>query len=364
MDAQSLDPANVNRLGVFLPNWVGDAVMATPTLRALRDHFSGARIIGLMRPAIADVVAATGLLDEAWFFDRRGWDRAQGLWAVSRRLRKARLDLAVLLPNSFAPAWISWLAGARERVGYVRREPRGWLLTRRLTPPRRDGRLVPSSTLDYYLKLAAAVGCSPGVPAMELATTTADERAADEAWKTLGLGNRPVVAVNASGAFGAAKLWPDEYFTALARQAAEVLGVDVLILCGPQERTRAQRIAQEAAHPQVVGLAGFAPSIGLSKACVRRSRVLVTTDSGPRHFAAAFGIPSVVLFGPTYIAWSDTHSASECHLQLAVDCGPCQRRVCPAGHHKCMRDLSVACVFDALSAQLEAGGSRCVLGKP
>ena len=88
-------------------------------------------------------------------------------------------------------------------------------------------------------------------------------------------------------------------------------------------------------------------SIGLTKAVVRRLNLLVTTDSGPRHFAAAFGVPVVSLFGPTHIAWTETNFHLATHLQKKLPCGPCQQRTCPEGHHKCMTDLSAAGVFAA-----------------
>ena len=131
------------------------------------------------------------------------------------------------------------------------------------------------------------------------------------------------------------------------------LGYNVLILCGPGERELAAQIARMAGRSGVVSLADQHLSIGLSKACVRRSQLLVTTDSGPRHFAAAFNVPVIALFGPTHIGWSDTHYSKEVHLQIPVDCGPCQQRVCPLGHHKCMTDLGVDRVYGAVSATLE-----------
>jgi heptosyltransferase-2 len=87
-------------------------------------------------------------------------------------------------------------------------------------------------------------------------------------------------------------------------------------------------------------------SLGLAKACVRRANLLVTTDSGPRHFAAAFDRPVVTLFGPTHIAWTETYHPRAVHLQKPVDCGPCQRRVCPLDH-RCMKLLTPAEVFAA-----------------
>ena len=84
--------------------------------------------------------------------------------------------------------------------------------------------------------------------------------------------------------------------------------------------------------------------------------LLVTTDSGPRHFAAAFDRPVVTLFGPTFIEWTETYFPKAMHLQKKVPCGPCQQRVCPLDH-RCMRDLSVADVWQA-ATELLAGGLR------
>src|SRR5439155_4651297 len=77
-----------------------------------------------------------------------------------------------------------------------------------------------------------------------------------------------------------------------------------------------------------------------TKACVKRADLLISTDSGPRHFAAAFGRPVVALFGPTHIAWTDTFYPDEIQLQKRVPCGPCQRRTCPLDHHRCMTELT------------------------
>ena len=225
-------------------------------------------------------------------------------------------------------------------------------MTLKLYPPRHAGQWLPCSTLDYYLALAYALGCPPESPRMELAVTEEDERAADRAWKALGLCAGKVICFNSSGAYGAAKLWPDEYFGELARKVAVQLDYDVLILCGPGERDRAARISRMAAKARVVSLAEQDLSLGLSKACVRRSRLLVTTDSGPRHFAAAFDVPVVSLFGPTHIAGSDTHYDKETCLRLPLDCGPCQQRLCNLGHHKCMRELGVDQVYGAVRKQL------------
>ena len=343
-------------IAIFLPNWIGDVVMATPALRALRNFVAGdARLIGIMRPYVSDVLAGTSWLDEQLFYDPRSRQPELRVGSIIEQLRERQIDIALLLTNSLRTAIIAWLGGATQRIGYAC-YGRGCLLTTRLRRPRTWWREIPTPALDSYLALAYAMGCPLESPRMELATLPADEQAADEVWRRLALPvDGSVVVLNCSGAYGAAKLWPPEYFAQLARRIAEQLRHNVLVLCGPSERSIAQQIAQDANHPRVKSLADQTLSIGLSKACVRRSRLMVSTDSGPRHIAAAFGIPVVSLFGPTHIAWSDTHYAGELQLQHQVPCGPCSKRTCPLKHHRCMRDLSVDRVYQAVSQQIHTG---------
>jgi heptosyltransferase-2 len=241
---------------------------------------------------------------------------------------------------------MAWLANIPRRIGYVR-YGRAALLTDRLHSARdASGRRLPTPIMESYLELARRLGCRVDSVRIELATTTDDERAADRAWVALGL--RPddrVVCLNTGGAFGPAKSWPPEHFATLARRLAGEAGVAVLVLCGPDERHAAREIAERAAHPLVVSLAEQPLGIGLTKACVRRAALLITTDSGPRHFAAAFQTPVITLFGPTHISWTRTYHPHAWHLYHPVPCGPCQRPVCPEGHHRCMRELSPESVF-------------------
>jgi heptosyltransferase-2 len=352
---------DVMNLAVFLPNWIGDAVMATPALRALRQHFRGDYLVGVARPYVAGVLEGADWLDELL----PTTPDLQSLFAVVRRLRQLRPALAVLLPNSARSALTAWLGGCHRRVGIARDPVRRLLLTEVLQPVRDTaGRITPSPVIDDYNRVAMAAGCSSPGHRMELFTAPGDEAAAVAVWRRAGFGQgREVICLNPGAAFGSAKHWPASYFAELGREFARGRGSGVLVLCGPAERDLARQIAATADHPAVVALSADgmpSPSLGLTKASIRRCDMLVTTDSGPRHFAAAFGRPVVTLFGPTHIAWTETYYPRAIHLQKPVDCGPCQRRVCPLDH-RCMTQL-LPTEAAAAAERLLAGSGACQAG--
>src|SRR5262245_17951589 len=163
------------RIGVFLPNWVGDVVMATPALRALRELAGNdGELVGIMRPYVAEVLAGTSWLDRHILYDKPAGRFGVATREVYRALRDARLDCILLLTNSLRTAWMAWRSGARARTGY-RGDARSWLLTKRIARPiAEDG--GPVATIDGYLHLAQAAGCGSASPRLELQTTAEDEK--------------------------------------------------------------------------------------------------------------------------------------------------------------------------------------------
>jgi heptosyltransferase-2 len=344
-------------IALFLPNWIGDVVMATPAIRAVRAHFPTARMLAVCRPYVAATIEGSPWFDDVILFDKSG-PRERREVSVIRRLRRDKVDAAVLFPNSFRTAAVAALGRCRRRIGFDRYR-RGLLLTDRLQPVRDEaGRLKPSPIIDDYNRLVAPLGVPDPGHRMELFTTPDDEAAADLVWNDLGLGRYPeVIGLNSSGAFGAAKLWPSEYFAELARTLVAKRGCGILVVCGPSERNTAREIVRLAGRSEVVSLADRPVSLGLTKACVRRLDLFVTSDSGPRHFAAAFDRPVVSLFGPTFIEWTETYFPKGINLQKKVECGPCQLRVCPLDH-RCMKTLTVNEVLAACEDLLARFPSR------
>ncbi|MBI1249253.1 lipopolysaccharide heptosyltransferase II [bacterium] len=340
-------------IAVVLPNWIGDVVMATPALRAIREGLTrGDRLIGIMQPYVSDVLEGTNFLDETILWSKKSQDPGQKFWNVASQLRERKIDQAILLPNSLRSAALAWLGGAKQRIGY-RRYGRGILLTHGLNPPTEHGQRVPISAVDYYLSLVELAGYEVNSRHCQLGTTPDDDAAARRIWHKFRFFDRRVIVFNTGGAYGGAKHWPTAYYTELARRLVKDPRNAVLLICGPSERETVRAIEKEVNHSSVRSMATETPTIGLSKAVIRHASLMITTDSGPRHFAAAFDIPSVAIFGPTDPRWAENYNPQELIVSAGAECSPCAQRECPLKHHRCMRDLSVDHVLQTAQTQLD-----------
>ena len=132
----------------------------------------------------------------------------------------------------------------------------------------------------------------------------------------------------------------------------------MLVLCGPNEREAAREIVRLSGSTRVKSLAEQPVGIGLTKGCLARSQLLVSTDSGPRHIATAFEIPTIGLFGATDPRWAETYHPRGITLFNKLDCGPCAKKHCPLGHHACMQELSVERVYAAVQQQLAISANK------
>ena len=161
-------------------------------------------------PHLAELLSGTPWLDDLHAFDPRSPNREHGRLSLVRRLRRDRFDLALLLTNSLDTAVMAWLGGAGQRVGYAR-DGRSWFLTRRI-PALRDGhRYRAAPMVESYLALSRAIGCPEESPRLELSVTPQESEQAARVWRDLGLrSDGRVVALNSTGAYGSAKLWPVE----------------------------------------------------------------------------------------------------------------------------------------------------------
>ena len=354
-------PTVPRKILVVQPSWVGDAVMATPTLRALRELYPAAEISYLLRRYVKEIYTGMPWADRLITY-RTGKTKAKagkGLFDLAARLRAGHFDMAVLLPNSFKTALLCKMAGIHKVVGYER-DGRGFLLTDRLLPIKDRGKFIPSPIIKYYLGLAQYLGSQNRDLTLKLFVTDHDKREADAVFTRAGLdpaldrpasaGGPPLILLNPGAQYGAAKCWLPEHFAALGDRFAGELGATVLISAAPKERRIVEAIQRQMRHAPV-DLSSQGSTLGALKEIVRRCDLMVTNDTGPRHIAAAMDVPVVTIFGPTHPEWTEIYYAKERQVAVKVFCGPCQKKTCPLDH-RCMTRVTPAMAFEAAVALL------------
>lgn len=326
---------------VYSPSWIGDAVMSLGALRALRQNFPDARLSVLTRPWVEDLYEGCGVVDDVVLYDPRGADRgAAGFVRAARRVRQGGFDVSVLFPNAFRAAALVRAAGVPERWGYAT-ESRSALLTKTVPPaPRPFGR----HQSYYYLDLLAGLGLRVGEPDTSLVATDAMRAAARGLLKREGWSGGPLVGVHPGATNSRAKVWKASRFAEVSRKLAETHGAQVAILGGKKEAELAVAVQREL--PSDVSLmlqakTSLADLIGvLAELCV-----FLSNDSGPMHLAAALGVPSVAVFGPTDARETGPAGAKARVVREPVDCSPCLYRDCPIDH-RCMERVTPERVYD------------------
>jgi heptosyltransferase-2 len=321
-------------------NWVGDAVMSLPALRALRQRFPDARISILAKPWVADLYRREDFCDELipltglTFFEK---------CRAARALRPHHFDTAILLQNAFEAAAIAYLAGARERIGYAR-DGRGFLLTRAIAVPKPGE--IPRHESFYYLELLRRAGILDEMPVndlIRLECASAARSAGLERFRRLGMGNS-VIGVSPGAAYGTAKRWLPERFAESANRVANELGASVAIFGSKSERDLCESVAKSITGPvkNFTGETTLAEFIDLAAAC----RVYLTNDSGAMHIASALGVPTVAVFGATDDQTTGPTGPLAKVIREQVECSPCLKRECPIDH-RCMTRVSSTRVAEA-----------------
>lgn len=340
-------PRNQTKILIRATNWVGDAVMSLPAVRAVRAAFPGARLVVLARPAVADLYAREGAIDGVMCY---GGDRRR----AAVELRREVFDCAILLPNSFDAALVAWMARVPRRIGY-RRDGRGWLLTEAIRRP--EPGEIPRHERFYYLELLRRAGIiheyPPCVDIRLDACDAAREAGADQL-RAAGLAST-VVGVSPGAAYGDAKRWLPERFAETAVQVAGAVGASVALFGAAAERPLCETVAGgvRSASIAVHDFAGettLRQFIDLAAAC----RLFLTNDSGAMHIASALGVPTVTVFGATDDTATGPSGAWTRVVREHVECSPCLLRSCPIDH-RCMTRVSSARVAEAALQLLSSG---------
>lgn len=307
-------------------NWVGDAVMSLPALRALRGRYPAAHIAILAKPWVGDLYGREPFCDELIPYAPKSLAEK---WAAGRALRERGFDMAILLQNAFEAALVAYAARIPRRIGYAR-DGRSLLLTQAVAVPKPG-----AHERFYYLELLHRAGILDGMPesaAIRLDGAAAARTAGQIRFLARGMGE-VIVGVSPGAAYGSAKRWLPERFAESASTVALELGAQVAIFGSAAERDVCEEVTRAVTVPvhNFAGETSLAEYIDLAAAC----RVYLTNDSGPMHIASALGLPTVAVFGATNHVTTGPTGPLARVIRENVECSPCLKRECPIDH-RCM----------------------------
>jgi heptosyltransferase-2 len=331
------------RLLVRAVNWLGDAVLATPALGAVRTACPQARITVVAKPLVAELLRHHPDIDDIEVYDKDGVHAgAIGMLRKAGQLRKGNFDAALLLQNAIDAAILTFLAGIPERMGYAT-DGRRMLLSR---PIPVTEEVLSLHHAEYYLRLVALLGV-PRPESPRLALRVTEDELASMRSRLAASGvpeGRGVVGINPGATFGSAKRWFPDRFAAVADALSEEWDASVVLMGSVPEMPLSAEI-EERMRRKPVNLAGRT-TVRELMALLSLCSFLVTNDSGPMHIGAALGVPIAAIFGPT--DWRKTSPWTEKArvLRVDVDCSPCHLRECNRGH-ECMLGVTAEMVIEA-----------------
>lgn len=338
---------------IWLPSPMGDAILCTPALRAIRRHFKSSKIWFYANPVVRGILSPCTLNDQ-WLEQRE-----KNPLAIAKEFRKHRFTHVILFKNSFASALAVFLARIPSRIGYAR-ENRGFLLTDKLPPARLpNGKFKPQSAIDTYLAVASELGADTADRSLELSVDPAANDTLRTKLPELANAEGPIVVIVPGGAFGPSKCWPNIRFAKTADWLIANYNATVIISVAPDrtERQIAGGISELSEH-KLINLGERPLSIGELKALFSASDLVITNDTGPRHIATAMHRKVVTIFGPNNPAWTDTGYENEIQIIGNVLCAPCDKPICKKSEHSCMQAVTVEMVCAAAGELLENNRKR------
>jgi lipopolysaccharide heptosyltransferase II len=332
MNNHPVNKEAVEKILVLKPRAIGDVVLSTAVLPNLKGEFPHARIDFLTESFVYPVLEGNPYIDNILTYTP-GRDSSL---AVILRVRKNRYDLVIDLFANPRTAVITLLSGARYRVGY----PFKWrrLAYNILVQPRGDR----VHNVEFNLDALRRIGVTIESASPFFSLDRKSETFAADFVLSKGLNPGEFMTFNVGGGW-ATKRWPAEKFAELSRMIGDHIHRPVVVLYGPGEIHDARKIC---------GLSDaiLAPQTSLKEmaAITKASYLLVTNDSGPMHIAAALGVPTLAIFGPTDPRLQGPYgNISEVVRNDKLDCLECNLTKCPIGNI-CMNELDAAIVFDHL----------------
>ena len=350
---------------------IGDVVLTTPVIRAIRRARPAAHLSYLVEPQAAPVVIGNPNLDEVIVTPLlRGVARLREDAALAWRLRRAGFDAVIDFHGGPRSSLLAFATGARQRIGYTI-AGRGWMYTTQVPRPRGHR---PRHSVENQWDLAEALLPDLGRPArgrdpVEMREDAATASQVEGRLRSLSIEPSHELVVIHVGAGNQFRQWPEPSFADVA--AALVYGRPnrrIILTTGPAQAARAEEVRRLALDRGAAAPAiSVACDLGLGelRGLVARARLFLGGDSGPAHIAATTSTPMVVLYGPTtpvvWGPWRDGAVPTEAVDVGELPCRPCDQRVCEPGDFRCLRGLTpdtvTAAAVRAMAPGLETGAS-------
>lgn len=306
---------------------IGDVLLSTPVIKALRDAYPKSHIAFMVRPYARDIVEGNPFLDEVIVYDK---DNAQKGFLSSLKfafnLRKKKFDLAVILHPTNRVHLITWLAGIRQRIGLNRKL--GFLLS---SPAADEKHLGLMHEVDYNLGLLNKIGITAGDRSLFMPVGPDNIGWAEKILKENKIDkSRPVICVHPAASC-ISKRWPLENFAGLIKRLEEEFKAQIIIFVSNEDGQIADELCRLSGNKAACVLKGV--SLSCIAALLKKSNLLISNDSGPVHISVAVGTPVIAVFGRKQPGLSPKrwgpigkkdivlHKDAGCEVCLAHNCG-------------------------------------------
>ncbi len=327
-------------------NWLGDVIFSTPAIRALRKHYPGAYISCLVVCRCEEVLKNNPFINEIIVYDEYG--KHKSLFSKIKfigYLRKKKFDVVYVLHPALRRAMIGYLAGISQRIGYSTKA-RAFLLTKAITPPEE---LI--HKIDYFLYLLKKCAIAADNRECDFFINASDEEEAEKILLGAGIKKgEPYVVVNPGGNW-LQKRWPVNNFAQVSDLLIENKGVKIIIAGGKKDIELAEEIFSCMRNSPY--LITGKTNLHQLAAIMKKSRCVVSSDSGPLHISAAVGANTVAVFGPTSSRLTGPVGRGKIII-LQKDAGcdiPCYQSECV--ENRCMKLISAREVYDKICMFLE-----------
>ena len=327
----------MERIVIRSSNWLGDAVMSVPAVRALK-RINGAHIAVLTPEKLADVWRLVPEVDEVIAFP------AARIFGVAKMIRGRGFTTGVIFPNSLRTGLEMWLARIPRRAGFPGHRRR-WLLTEVFHEEKGEIATAPSRhQVFHYLRLAEFLGARADEDA-----TFGFPNAAQKKIREPGMPVR--IAVCPGAEYGPAKRWPAEKFAEVIQSVDGKPACRWQLVGTAKDRPVAAEIAALCENPANVENLCGETTLAQLIAILRGSDALLTNDTGTMHLAALLGVRTVAIFGSTEPALTGPLGSGHTVVRQRAECSPCFLRECPIDF-RCMREIETATVIAAVRAAI------------